>query len=80
LLVALSNAVFKMAVVVDAFSVDAAVVSPTVTVVLLLIKSIETLEFLASNDAGIEVSKSDDIIPECSRTVSTSVAENVSVV
>jgi hypothetical protein len=80
LLVALSNAVVNMAVVVDASSVDAVVVSPTVTAVLLLIKSIETLEFLASNDACIEVSKSDDIIPDYSRAVSTSVAENLSVV
>jgi hypothetical protein len=80
LLVALSNAVVKMAVVFDASSVDAAVVSPGVTVVVLLIKSIETLEFLASNDAGIEVTKSDDIIPEWSRVVSTSVVENFSVV
>jgi hypothetical protein len=45
LLVALSNAVVKMAVVVDASSVDAAVASSTVTAVLLL-------EFLASNDAS----------------------------
>jgi hypothetical protein len=69
-----------MAIVVDASSVDAAVVSLTLTAVLLLIKSIATLEFLASNDAGIEVTKSDDIIPECSRAVSASVAKNVSVV
>jgi hypothetical protein len=69
-----------MAVVVDASSVDAGVVSSTLTVVLLLIKSSETLEFLASNDAGIEMTQSDDIIQECSRAVSTSVVENVSVV
>ena len=80
LLVVVSNAVAKMAVVVDASSVDVAVVSPTVTAVLSLIKSIETLQFLASNDACIEVTKSDDIIPEYSRAVSTSVADNVSVV
>ena len=53
LLVALSNAVAKMPVVVDAPSIDAAVVSLTVTAVLLLIKSIETLEFVVSND-GLE--------------------------
>jgi hypothetical protein len=69
-----------MAVVVDAPSIDAAVASPTVTAVLLLIKSIETLELLANNDACIEVTKSDDIIPECSRAVSTSVADNLSVI
>ena len=80
MLVALSNAVVKMAGVVDASSVDAAVVSSTVTAVLLLIKSIETLEFLASNDACIEVTKTDDSIPECSTAVSTSVADNLSVV
>jgi hypothetical protein len=69
-----------MTVVVDASSVDAAVVSPTVTTVVLLIKSIETLEFLASNNTYIEVTKSDYIIPEYSRAVSTSVADNLSVV
>jgi hypothetical protein len=46
-----------MPVVVDAPSMDAAVVSLTVTAVLLLIKSIETLEFVVSND-GLET---DDI-------------------
>ena len=73
LLVALSNAVVKMAVVVEALSKDPAVLSLTVTAVLLL-------EFLASNDACIEVTKSDEIKPECSRAVSTSVADNISVV
>ena len=78
--VALLNTVAKMPVVVDAPSVDAAVVSPTVSAVLLFIKSIETLEFLASNDACIEVTESDDIISECSRDVSTPVTDNLSVV
>ena len=56
LLVALSTAVAKMPVAVDASSNDAAFVSLTVTAVVLLIMSIETLEFVVNNDACIEVS------------------------
>ena len=56
LLVALSTAVVKMPVAVDASFNDAAFVSITVTAVVLLIKSIETLEFVVNNDACIEVS------------------------
>jgi hypothetical protein len=50
-----------MPVVVDAPSNDNGVVSLTVTAALLLIKSIERLEILVSNDVSIEVSKSDGI-------------------
>jgi hypothetical protein len=77
LLVALSNAVAKMPVVVDAPSIDAAVVSLTVTAVLVLIKSIETLEFVVSNDVCIEVSKSDDIRLDCGTCVSTPVVDKL---
>ena len=77
LFVALSNAFVKMLVVVDASSNDAAFVSLTVMAVLLLIKSIESLEFVASNDACIEVSKSDDIKLDCGTCVSTSVVDKL---
>jgi hypothetical protein len=45
--------------------------------VLLLSKSIETLEFVAGNDACIEVSKSDDIQLDCSTCVSTPVVDKL---
>jgi hypothetical protein len=77
LLVALSNAVVKMPVVVDASSNDAAFSSLTVMAVLLLIKYIETLEFIVSNDACIEVSKSDDIKLDCGTCVSTPVVDKL---
>ena len=60
-----------MPVVVDAPSNDHVVVSLTVTATLLLIKSIEMLEVLASNDVSIEVSKSDEIKLDYDRCVST---------
>jgi hypothetical protein len=66
-----------MPVVVDAPSIDAAVVSLTVTAVLLLIKSIETFEFVVSNDACIEVFKSDDIKLDCGTCVSTPVVDKL---
>jgi hypothetical protein len=77
LLVALSNAVVKMPVVVDASSNDAAFSSLTVMAVLLLIKYIETLEFVVSNDACIEVSKSDDIKLNWGTCVSTPVVDKL---
>ena len=77
LLVALSNAFVKMLVVVSASSNAAAFVSLTVMAVLLLSKSIETLEFVAGNDACIEVSKSDDIQLDCSTCVSTPVVDKL---
>lgn len=61
----------KMPVVVDAPSNDNVVVSLTVTAALLLIKSIERLEILVSNDVSIEVSKSDEIKLDYGRCVST---------
>ena len=67
----------KMLVVVDAYSNDAAFVSLTVMAVLLLIQSIETLEFVVSNDACIEVSKSDDIKLDCGTCVSTPVVDKL---
>ena len=69
-----------MPYVVDTPSNDSIVIPRTIMTVLLFIKSIETLKFLASNDACIEVARSDDIISECSTDVSTSVADNLSVV
>jgi hypothetical protein len=60
-----------MPVVVDAPSNDNVVVSLTVTAALLLIKSIERLEILVSNDVSIEVSKSDEIKLDYDRCVST---------
>jgi hypothetical protein len=77
LLVTLSNAVVKMPAVVDALSKDHAVLSLTVTAVLLLIKSIETLEYLARNDVCIEVSKLDDIKLDCGTCVSTPVVDKL---
>ena len=77
LLVALSNEFVKMVVVVDASSNDAAFVSLTVMAVLLLIQSIETLEFVVSNDACIEVFKSDDIKLDCGTCVSTPVVDKL---
>jgi hypothetical protein len=74
-IVALSHAVAKMTVVVDAPSIDAAVVSLTVTAELALINSTETLEFVVSNDACIEVSKSDSLFAENS-SVSTDFVNN----
>ena len=68
--VALSTTVVQMPVVVDAHSNGPAIVSLTVTAALLLIKSIEMLEFLASNDVSIDVSKWDDIKLDCSTFVS----------
>ena len=80
LIVALSNAVVKMPVVVEALSKDPAVLSLTVTAVLLLIKAIETLKFLASNDVCIEMSKWDDIKLDCGSCVSTPVVDKLWVV
>jgi hypothetical protein len=77
LLVALSNAVVQMPAVVDALSKDPAVLSLTATVVLLLIKSTEKLEFVVSNEACIEVSKSDDIKLDCGTCVSTPVVNKL---
>jgi hypothetical protein len=77
LLVALSNAVAEMPAVIEALSKDPAVLSLTVTAVLLLIKSIETLEFLASNDVCVEVSKLDDIKLDCGTCVSTPVVDKL---
>ena len=57
--------VAKMPAVIDAPSNDSAFVSLTVTEVLLFMKSVETLAFSANDDAAIEVTKSDDIIPDC---------------
>jgi hypothetical protein len=68
-----------MSVVVDAPSIEPAVVLLTFTTELMHIKSIETPEYLESNEVCIKVTKSDDIIPECRRAVSTSVADNLSV-
>jgi hypothetical protein len=76
-LVAPSNAVVEMPALIGALSKDPAVLSLTVTAVLLLIKSIETLEFLASNDVCIEVSKLDDIRLECGICVSTPVVDKL---
>jgi hypothetical protein len=77
LLVVLSNAVVEMPAVIDALSKVPAVLSLTVTAVLLLIKSIETLEFLASNDVCIEMSKLDDIKLDCGTGVSTPVVDKL---
>lgn len=68
-----------MSVVVDPPSIEPAVVLLTFTTALLHIKSIETPEYLGSNEVCIKVTKLDDIIPECRRVVSTSVADNLSV-
>ena len=80
LLIVAPHSFVKMPSVVDTPLSDPTAVQPTVSAVLLLIKSVGTLEFLANNDADIEVTKSIDIIPDFSRAVSTSVADNVSVV
>jgi hypothetical protein len=46
--------------------------------VLLFMKLVGTLEFSANDDAATEVTKSDDIIPDCRSAVSTSVSGSVS--
>jgi hypothetical protein len=77
LLVVLSNAVLGMTTVVDVRSKDPAILSLTVTAVLFLIKSIETLEFLASNDVCIEVFKLDDTKLDCGTCVSIPVVDKL---
>jgi hypothetical protein len=66
-----------MPAVIEALSKDPAVLSLTVTAVLLLIKSIETLELLASNDVCVEVSKLGDIKLDCGTCVSTPVVDKL---
>ena len=66
LLFVVPYSVVKMPAVVDAPSNDSEFVSLTVTEVLLFMKSFETLTCSANDDAAIYVTKSDDIIPDCS--------------
>jgi hypothetical protein len=57
--------VVRIPSVVDAPSNDSVIVSLTITAVLLFMQLVGTLEFSANDDAATEVTKSDDIIPDC---------------